>query len=94
VTIHSDEDCMGEHVDDLTNPSVCLPVRKGRSCSINSISSRCQLWTYSDELCQEKPELQLDAIFSTFGPGGGCASPGEFRSLQVICRDELPPYDY
>jgi hypothetical protein len=75
-----------EQTGHLTEVSVCVGVKGSKRIQVESISSLCNIFTFTDENCEEG---SFDAI-----PGLEVASghfhPGEFSSSRVECGDELP----
>jgi hypothetical protein len=86
VKFFRDSSSQGGQIGHLTQTSVCLTVKGSKGIQVESISSLCTVFTFTDEHCMvgsydAAPGLEVDS---------GYFGPGEFSSSRVDCIAELP----
>jgi hypothetical protein len=86
VKFFRDSSSQGGQTGHLTKASVCLTVKGSKGIQVESISSLCTVFTFTDEHCMVRsydtvPALEVDC---------GYFGPGEFSSSRVDCIAELP----
>jgi hypothetical protein len=75
-----------EQIEHLTQTSVCLTLRGGKHIQVESISSLCNVFIFSDERCMAGSDNAIPGLEVS----SGRFYPGAFSSSRVDRVDELP----
>lgn len=81
VTSYGTEECPGEATGIVSGENACTAVDPSQSVKLGMLPRNCNVFTYSDENCQENP------LVAAQGPGitSGCYEVSSFSSAQIIC---------
>ena len=55
IHAHSDPQCGGDVIGEITQPDLCYPVTKGVGVSVGSLPRNCEVTGYVDEACDGEP---------------------------------------
>jgi len=55
LRVHSDSQCGGDVVGEVTQPDLCYPVTKGMGISVSSLPRNCEVMGYAGEVCDGEP---------------------------------------